>query len=307
MTLHCLNEAPPAWLGEALERFERQFHYPLGPERRFRISHGRAYLPFFQAMGKASVLVAERGGEVLGTLARVERWIEQRAAAPARRLAHYLCDLKVAPQARGGSVLPRLLRETRRQIEQSGSRACYAVAMGGTGRLPADYTGRLGIPRFEKLAEIRVLRLSTAVAGDHVFSDSAGFPLARPSLRVTGGGRHHRSLMEPVSLLTQGGAGGVLEDTRRGKCLWLEDGGELVSAHLSGLRFESLADGAALLQQARQAAVAAGFPALFFSVPSALWPPLRQALGGEIEEASAVVYGHDLPSGWDWWVDTAEI
>ena len=49
MILHHLREPPDPWLGEALERFETQFYYPLGTDASFRIAHGREYLPFFQA------------------------------------------------------------------------------------------------------------------------------------------------------------------------------------------------------------------------------------------------------------------
>ncbi|HBJ85221.1 MAG TPA: hypothetical protein DDZ88_15380, partial [Verrucomicrobiales bacterium] len=113
MTLHSLQQAPPEWLGTALQRFELQFEYPLGADTTFRISHGRDYLPFFAAMGSATLLVAEQAGEVLGTLVRVERWIQFHGPQPMRQLVHYLADLKVSPKARGGRVLSRLLFEAK--------------------------------------------------------------------------------------------------------------------------------------------------------------------------------------------------
>jgi hypothetical protein len=301
MNLHCLQDAPPAWLGEALERFERQFWYPLGPNQRFRISHGRDYLPFFQAMGRATVLVAERDGEVLGTLARVERQIEIRNGGT--KLAHYLCDLKVAPTARGGRVLPRLMNEARRLIETSGSRACYSIVMGGTGRLPVDYTGRTGIPGFEKIAETLVLRLSSgASSAPIVMVDES-----KPDIRVTGGNHFLRSILEPLPVI-YGDASAVLEDTLRGKRLWMEDGRELRSAHVSSFRFATATCGADLLRSALVKAQQAGFPAIFVAMPVSAWQSLRAYLPDlHADEAMATLFGHELPSGFDWWVDTAEI
>ena len=84
MTIHELRTAPPPELADALERFEEQFHYPLGSDRFFRISHGEDYPRFFRAMGEGVCFVAERDGEVLGAmgaalrrLALPNRWSER--------------------------------------------------------------------------------------------------------------------------------------------------------------------------------------------------------------------------------------
>ncbi len=306
MNLHCLNEAPPACLGEALERFEQQFWYPLGSEQRFRISHGRGYLPFFQAMGRATVLVAERGGEVLGTLTRVERHLDVLGET---RLIHYLCDLKVAPGARGGRVLPRLMQETRRQIEASASHSCYAVVMGGTGRLPVDYTGRAGIPGFAKLGEIMILRFATALpAGDdaHMPHDTP-WPPADHALRFAQARHELRSISRPIKLKVEE-ASAVLEDTRGGKCLWTESGQELISAHLTDVRFTSSASAVALIRQSLVAARDTGLPAVFVSMPLCVWTVIQAELAPlSPQTAPAAVFGYALPDGLDWWVNTAEI
>jgi len=308
LKLHHLQEPPPAWLGEALERFEQQFQYPLGTTQRFRISHGRDYLPFFQAMGNASVLVVERDDEVQGTLARVERWIDHCGAKPMRQLVHYLCDLKVAPTARGSRVLPLLMQETRRQVEASRSRSCYAIVMGGTGRLPTDYTGRIGIPGFDKLAEIMVLRVSSGTKTQGHPVVTSGLPDSESTVRITGGQHALRSLMVPLSLSEAQDASGVLEDTRRGKRLWIEGAGELLSAHLSNLHFTRTDSAATLLHRALTEVQRSGFQAFFTALPASAWMELRPALGGlDVQEAPASIYGHQLPANSDWWVDTAEI
>jgi len=304
MTLHCLSQPPEVWLGEALERFERRFDYPLGPEARFCISHGTNYLTFFAAMGRAQVYVAERAGVVLGTLAHIEREAVL-GDLQERRLMHYLCDLKVAPEARGGRVLARLMAEARRRIAASSSHACYAVVMSGTGKLPTDYTGRLDVPEFPCAAEIMILRISSRVGAAVFNGGELGGNLS--GVRFSKGHAEQRSLMRP-ELLEVAGASGVLEDTRRGKRLWSSQGAELMNAHVSQLRFDSAASCAALLDRALVKALQAGFEAIFAAMPLRIWKEMRKGLEGfQIQEAPAAVYGYDLPAGLDWWIDTAEI
>lgn len=303
MNIHTLHEPPPAWLGEALERFERQFEYPLGADGRFRISHGRDYLPFFAAMGDATISVAEAEGEVLGTLARVERWMQ---CGQERRRVHYLCDLKVSPQYRCSGLVARLMLEARRQVEQSGFHSCYGIVMDGTGRRPSDYTGRLGIPAFQQLAQIMVLRVTSAEgiskAPEPVIAPDSSVP--QSACILTGGCHARRSLMPPQRIADAA----WLEDTRRGKRLWTNEGAEMLSAHLSGFQFGDPSHGAAVIRMALIAAFNAGLPAMFVAVPqskvSALLAEMRDL---HVLQAPATIYGHDLEPNQDWWVDTAEI
>ena len=306
MKIHSFREAPPEWLGSPLERFEHQFQYPLGSGETFRISHGREYLPFFAAMGTATLLVAEQAGAVMGTLVRVERWIEVHGREVLRQPVHYLADVKISAEARRGRVLAALMLEAKRQIELTGSRSCYGVVMSGTAYLPSDYTGRVGIPSFEKIADIMILRMTL---GKPSQTDSTA-PIAStatdagPDCVVMGRRRELRSQMNPIPL-----AGGAwLEDTRRGKCLWTSNGAELMSAHLSSFRFDHATDGARIIQSALERAQSLGFPAVFTAVPASRWPALWAALTTvSVQEAPAAIYGHSMDVHWDWWVDTAEI
>lgn len=319
MKLHPLTEAPPPSLGRALAAFEEEFTYPLGADQRFRISHGEDYLPFFQAIGDPLVLAAEQEGAVAGTLTRVHRKLEWRAFSSATAdvvAAHYLCDLKVSAVSRGSAVLARLIRETRRGIEASGNHDCYCVVMDGTGRLPTDYTGRLGVPRFEKLGEIVVLRLSSndkLAANSSVITSgelaSIQQSIPRAGYIATGGNSSLRSLMEPQPLATHDRlACGILEDTRRGKRLFVESGDEMLSAHLSGFTYADPQSGAALLHAAVARAATGGIPAVFTAIPRAELPCLLPGLENlGIQQAPATIYGHALKPGGDWWIDTAEI
>jgi hypothetical protein len=315
MKLHRFTEDVPAATGRMLAEFEREFSYPLGPSERFRISHGEDYLPFFRAIGEPVVLAMEDAGRIVGGIARVLRRLEFRrdtGAVAETSEAHYLCDLKVAASARGTTVLSRLIRETKRGIEASDSRACYCVVMAGTGRLPTDYTGRLGVPRFEKVGEIAILRISPGgrlvkrcrVISMKDFATVRG-RLARAGYTATGGDSAHRSWMSLLPLVTPGGdACGMLEDTRRGKRLLLEAGSELVSAHLSGFAYATPEAGAELLAAAM---VRAEHP-FFVALPVREMEAMRPLIEGlNFTEARASVFGHSVETGHDWWVDTAEI
>jgi len=306
MKIHSFRETPPEWLGLALERFEHQFQYPLGASETFRISHGREYLPFFAAMGTATLLVAEQAGAVLGTLVRVERCIEVHGAEILQRPVHYLADVKVSAEARGGRVLAALMLEAKRQIELTGSRSCYSVVMSGTARLPTDYTGRVGIPSFEKIADIMILRMTPGKPSQTASTAPIASPAthARPDCVIMGRRRELRSQMNPIPLAS----GAWLEDTRRGKRLWRSTGAELMSAHLSSFRFEEASEGARIILSALDQAQSLGFPAIFTAVPASRYAALRAALTTvAVQEAPAAIYGHSIDESYDWWVDTAEI
>jgi hypothetical protein len=313
MKMHRFTEEIPAGIGRALAAFEQEFSYPLGPLQRFRISHGEDYLPFFRAIGRPVLLAAEQHGKVTGVIARVDRGLEWRREGVGEVFAaHYLCDLKVAPAARGSRTLARLIAATKHEIEASESQACYGVVMDGTGRLPTDYTGRLGVPRFDKLGEIVIVRIfpgGTMATRCRVISRTDFMKvrdrLARPGFVATGGESRHRSWMSPLPLVTPAGdACGLLEDTRRGKRLFLDAGGELISAHLSGFAYATPAAGAHLLA----AALVRAQGPFFVALPRRQWETLRPMMGGlDFTTASATVYGHGLEAGHDWWVDTAEI
>lgn len=99
-----LQGPPPSGLARALETFEQQFTYPLGPGRSFRISHGADYMRFYRAMGEvARVFVAERDGQVMGTVAAAVRPLR----TPEGREQHsaYIGDLKILPAEQGGRTI----------------------------------------------------------------------------------------------------------------------------------------------------------------------------------------------------------
>jgi len=311
-----LMEPPAEWLGEALARFELQFRYPLGPTRSFRISHGRDYLAFFKAIGEARLFVVERRGTVLGTLAAVRRAVRS-PGGETRRVA-YLCDLKVAPHARGGRTLLHLMNAVRARLDVPCSGLAYAVVMDGTARTPVAYTGQLNLPAFEKLDELMVLRIPTEGAGtsdDRVHATSASSVqsihdrLTRGQFVPLGGVPATRSQVGPAYLeLTDGCACGILEDTRRGKRLFDDAGDEMLSAHLSRFAYANTSDAARFLVRVLGLAKEAGFPALFTAIPLRDAAKILDCLGvADTLLAPATVYGCSFRERAAWRIDTSEI
>lgn len=312
MNVHELMKPPPAWLSQALAEFEAQFRYPLGPGRSFRISHGRDYVTFFQAMGEARVFVAERGGIVLGTLAAIVRTLRF-PDGETRRVA-YLCDLKVTPQARGGRALFLLLNALQDRLKAPCQGYAYAVVMNGTPRTPGEYSGQLGLPAFEKLDEFAILRIPTsgASSGDHGIQASQNAVEATYGRLTQGqytplsGDSAVRSQMPPVYLESTD-ACGVLEDTRLGKRLIDDAENEMVSAHLSRFAYAEVTAGARLLNRALARAKDAGFPALFTALPASGAARLAEYLPPQTVLTSASVYACGFTGKAAWRIDTAEI
>lgn len=308
-----LTGAPPADLADELARFERQFTYPLGPGRTFRIDHGADYPRFFRAMGPAAVAVARRDGRVVGTLGVALRGLVEPGGG--HRAAAYLGDLKIAPAARGGRVLRDLAGAARDWVGPRAD-AAYAVVMGGTPLAPDRYTGRVGLPAFREVGRVTVLRVAASAAGPPGGEWLASAEAARAALPAHVRGRYHashgspaeRSETPPVGLAApDGSACGWVEDTLRAKRLVADDGAELRSAHLSGFGYATPAAGAALLRAAAGVAAGRSFPGLFVAVPAEDAGPFRALLADVLlAVAPAAVYGAELEPG-PWAVNTSEI
>ncbi len=322
MIVHSLTHPICRSTLDELAQFEQQFQYPLGPDHHFSISHGSEYLPFFAAMGTATLLLAEHLGTIVGTLVLVHRRLVIRNSGSGESQtrcleAHYICDLKIRPDARSSSALARLMTAAADVIRPCQSHACYSVVMAGTGSEPAAYTGRLNIPNFADVGEVVILRFLTTSSGElsNVVNASLDeLTATQQQLRATGvhpaaGDPLLRSLI-PVQRLchVNGTACGLLEDTRRGKRLIHASGEEIVSSHLSGFRWSDLVAAKDLLKHALDSSFELGFPAMFCSMPSAAWAQLKPLLHGlEYQLTSATVFGYQVPEDLNWWIDTSEI
>jgi hypothetical protein len=329
MTLHRLEAAPPPALARALAGFEMSFTYPLGPGRTFRISHGEDYPRFFRAIGKACSFVEEHDGRVLGVLGVAVRPLLLPDGS--ERMAGYFGDLKLAPEARSGFVLRRLVSAAAEWLKPQ-TDCAYSVVMDGTKVVPTEYTGRLGIPEFRELGKVMVLRLVHPDADklmreakpEGESSSPRGLMETNPStldvlegyfIKYIGVRRiftlrgipAERSEILPVGL-PRDVSFGRLEDTRRAKRLIADDGVELKSAHVACFIYLKPSMGAKLLREALQIASTHGFPALFTAVPASQANELCTHLADlEITRAPATIYGTGLPAGHDWNINTSEI
>jgi hypothetical protein len=314
-----LRDRPADDVARELAAFEERFTYPLGPGRRFTISHGEDYPRFFRAMGEARCFVARRGSEVVGALGVAIRPLVMPDGT--RRTVAYVGDLKVAATMRGTLVFLRLAQAAYRWARPKVT-AAYGVVMEGTTASPAAYTGRVGIPSFLKVGRILVLRFPTAGAGGRgcgpgcrtvtaAEGEAYYLRLSAGRCAAVGGAPAERSEIAAEWMVDEDGAAcGRLEDTRRAKRLSDGEGNEMVSAHLSCFAFASPAAGARVFHAARRGAGALGFPALFVAVDEREAPELERALGGvEKAVAPATIYGAglDAEAGVAWNVNTAEI
>jgi Acetyltransferase (GNAT) domain len=302
MKIRCLSGPPDPKTAAALADFEKEFTYPLGPDRSFSISHGADYSLFFRSMGGAKIYLAEISGEIVGALATVQRHavLADGSTLP----AIYLCDAKVALAHRSRTVLGRLIIKAREEVIAAGYHAAYSVVMSGS--LPsAAYTGRLGVPSFQPIGKLVVLRFE--IPSDfRIIANSTPSECENP-LRFQPGNAALTSEISPC-IITVAGAQGLLVDTRRGKRLWQSDGHEIISAHLTGMIFESAQALADLIKAAGKQAVALGFPGLFLAL-AADDPALAMILESVAIKptvAHATVYGTGLPVG-RWTVETSEI
>lgn len=302
--------APP--LQDELDVFEASFEYPLDAERNFRISHAPEYLRFFQAMGEASCFLARGRSGLEGVLTTVPRVLQLPGERP--RSALYVCDLKTAPGPQRVGILLRLVAAAR-SFHSADGQAAFSVVMRGTTRTPDAYSGGFGVPRFEALAEVAILRIPTETGceGDAevvtLATFKAGFAeLATGLVHTSVGPRSRGGRYPPVALFsTDGRACGILEDTLDSKRL-ISGGEELLSAHLSSFAYETPAAGYRVVSSALARCRAQGIPALFVALPQSKlenWLACNPYPGMTI--TAATVFGHGLPAGLPWTINTSEV
>lgn len=313
MTVHCIQSSPPKELQAALNRFEKQFDYPLGSDDRFHIDHGSDYSTFFQAMGRPAIFVYEDKQRVHGVLSCARRTI----SGPKGDVeALYLCDLKVEDGPKKGRILLRLLRavhkEFREQIDHG-----YAVVMDGTAVVPSQYTGRLGLPAFQAIGTLGIYNLILPEQKSPEPSPTASLTavqerfakLSESGYRSLDSQPRLRSAMAPTGLMVPDrSACGLVEDTELGKQLVSHKHGSLNSAHLSQFAFQSPEAGAAIVRGAANICLENGRPRLFFALEQDTGEALLSQLPEfEVVRASATIYSHGFDKSVPWQVNSSEI
>lgn len=313
-TIVAFERCPDPKVAEQLERFEGQFHYPLGQHGWFRISHGSDYTRFFRAIGEARCFVARRDSEVTGVISVSRPTLYGPNGEPIE--AAYVSDLKVAASA-GGRTLLRLLREAASWARLQPATPGFSIVMDGTTRSPLSYTGRLGIPSYVELAQLMIVRIpcrvpsvaSTAIESSLQEVRERHRCLSAGRFVISGGDSAERSQGQPIGLISHDGNGcGIVEDTRRCKLLYREDGSEIVSAHLSSFGYQTPDGAAKLLRAAMCQCWQMNMPALFVSLPRRESHTIVKLLDcSDVMMAPATVFGLGFPQGADWSVNTSEI
>lgn len=322
MTVHCFRSAPPANLQSALSQFEDQFDYPLGENDRFRIDHSQDYTRFFRAMGEAAIFVYEDQGRVKGVLSCSRRRIHGPKQQSTEAI--YLCDLKVQDSPSKGRILLRLLKAVYKEFGDQLSHG-YAVVMDGTAVVPSQYTGRLGLPAFEKIAEVGVYNITVPPTSSEIEmvdektalqTDSSLSEVQDCFQLFCRGGFHSldsdsklRSMIPATPLLLKDkSACAFLEDTELAKRLLSLKHGSMCSGHLTQFAYRTAESGAILAREAVKKCQELKRPRLFFSMPKDMGAALVAKLSEfEIVEASATVFAHGFEKLIPWYVNTAEI
>lgn len=314
MNVRIIDDPPEPDLSNALAEFERQFTYPLGSNGFFRIEHSADYARFYRSIGAAQCFVAGPDEQVQGVISAAMRSLlcPDKSEMP----VCYLGDLKIAPDARGGRLLLHFRRAIADWLQNKTTKA-YGIVMDGSARVPSEYSGRAGIPKFAAVAKTMIMRIScepgVRVRPENVTTESRVRELFR-HLSVgryasLAGNPDARSVISPVWLATpEGTACGCLEDTRKAKRLVADNGVEMNTAHLSSFAFSHGDDGAALILDACARAAELNCPALFVAVAESDAPILRVALGNtKTICAPATIYAHDILPGTSWNINSSEI
>ena len=312
---------PPEVYCKRLQEFERQFDYPLTDTRRFRIEHSREYERFFAAMGDSLTVVVENAGKILGVLSGAIRTLHITKGKSEKWL--YIGDTKIEESARGRNVLKQLFKATQSWVGIKCTKA-YSVVMDGTGVTPRMYTGRLGIPEFQPVQNVKLLAFSTSSLLRQSF-DTTNVEANGDPRTFTDGGRatqfpSHapqwsnentsiRSRMNPVWLTDHStDCSGLLEDTRGAKRLWDTNDGELLYAHLSNTRYKSLEDIIPIVVEAGKLAYTRGCTDLLLAVPAREWTILKEFLRTTQHDIfSSTVYATTKTVGYELPISSSEI
>jgi hypothetical protein len=314
MIVTLLHEPPNGDLAVELNEFERQFRYPLD-QGWFRIDHGDDYNRFYRCLGQSVYVVARDDKGISGVCSAAKRELHRPGEVSRETL--YLGDLKIAPRARGGSTLLKLANAVRDNF--SDVSCAFSVVMNGTRRTPDQYTGRAGLPGFGPVGELRIWRLPTTLAPGRLgravrVSAMVGEALFRhlsedQHFSLSGDPQDRSEMPMQWWIAKDERACGRLEDTRRAKRLFRDDGGEMVSAHLAAFAYSTVESANEILDAALEGAASAGAPALFLARPDSrgVLPAALERIAAGTIESRATIYAAGISERLPWNIFTSEI
>ncbi|MDE0094402.1 MAG: GNAT family N-acetyltransferase [Gammaproteobacteria bacterium] len=285
--------------GNKLREFERQFWYPLGSNRKFRIEHPGNYTAFFESIGKATCFLAVEDETVIGVLSVAIRDSRGISNSKDARIA-YIADIKIAQERQGSGILGKLISHVFEWLSEIKITSAYSVVMDGTAKTPDLYTGRNGIPEFKRKGRVALLNLPTKESVEHYQHEMTIDFLPNTddgsaSLLPVWINRNlvPRSVVRPNRILDMSnGVQGMLEDTRRTKILYDEKDSEIMFAHLSYFYYHEPEQMLPVIEAAIRQAHALGFTDLLVSVPYSRLQTFTDSLDSLISQTfTATIYG----------------
>lgn len=298
-----------------ISAFEAGFRYPLSMTENFSISHGADYSLFYRSMGESLVLAAEQGELPIATVAATIRELKN-PSGKIHRCA-YIGDLKYNKSVGASRKLLSLLLELQNWCVQKADSA-IAIVMGGTQNLPDSYSGRLGLKEMKQLGTMQIYRIPVrsaessrqfrqaeridgTIADCFIETSPRNFICFKPNSAVdidpestSDIGAIWLGTADTVdsNISTGGGSIGCLQDTRKAKKLFREDGSEILNAHLTNFYYQDIESAASIIESSLALARQNSFEALFLSLDnerSHELSRLLQNLGATRSEA--IIYG----------------
>lgn len=317
MKVYAPGENELVQLKTSLATFERQFHYPLGENQSFSISHGEDYTAFYRSMGKATCLMAKTDeNKILGTFCASLRYIQKTDKAQAVP-ALYLGDLKIDVIQQKTRLFYQLAKRMSELVDGDNEIALSVMMDGTKNTPPSTYSGRVNFTSFLPISNYYILKFQATnypytekrinyLTEENAFllyqkiTDKDYFLLSDSTLR---------SKMAPIWLADpEGKACGKLEDTEQAKRLITSDGHMLRSSHLSYFTFTDPVAGYALLLEAIKFSSQQNFLHTFIALNQNdfdLLSPLIKDLVYDV--APATLYGNIHATNLTLQLNTAEI
>lgn len=284
-------------LHQRLFAFEKQFDYPLGNGDRFYIDHSPDYKAFYQAIGRDNIVIVEKDNQIIATISSSIREITINDKV---EKVVYIGDLKIHPNYQSSRVLYKLINFLKSILEREASLA-YCVVMEGTKITPKNYTGRLGIPTLAVQERINLIKFITNDYQEQnlkIITEEEGYglycTLHNSSPLINYSNAKIRSLIAPTWFNYNNQACAMIEDTRKAKKLFLENGSELISAHISYFSYADQNSAFTLLKHCIGYAYRHDFPIVFLALSRKQKDDLKEVLKNFThQELSATIYSND--------------
>ena len=126
---------------------------PMAGTIALRIDRDPDFFALLRMRGESVVFVAERGGEIVGSISAALRTVY---ISGVPETAAYIGDMKVHPRFSGSRIALRLIQALDAYLRAAGVDLCFSVVADGNLAAMPLFQGRLGIPRWAPLGRFVV-------------------------------------------------------------------------------------------------------------------------------------------------------